>query len=93
MSITTETTVSARSYYEKQGRLAQAVSDLNSGSMLDEATGMPWTREQAINQPAAIQEFIARREREIEALKDALLDVEIMNRTGQLDAFLQERGH
>lgn len=87
-----ETTTEARKYYEAQGRLAQAVSNLNAGSMLDQATAAPWNREDAMNQPAAIQEFIARREAEIEALKDALLDVEVMNRTGELDAFLEERG-
>jgi len=85
----TNTDTAAREYYEAQGRLAQAVSDLNSGSMLDDATLPPWTKEAAYRQPGAIQEFIARREREIVALKDALLDVEIMNRTGQLDAFME----
>lgn len=91
MNTTTKET--AREYYEAQGRLAQAVSDLNSGSMLDQATNIPWTRDDADKQPEAIKEFIARREREIQNLKDALLEVEIMNFTGKLDAFLQESGN
>jgi len=89
----TEIKTEARTYYEAQGRLAQALSDLNSGSMLDEETRMPWTRKAAVIQPSAIKQFIARREAEIEALKDALLDVELMNRTGKLEAFLEDRGN
>ena len=50
---------------------------------------MPWTREDAMAQLPAIRELIARREREIEALKDAVMEVDLGNRFGGLDAYLQ----
>jgi len=76
-------------YYELQATLSQAVSALNTSSLLNQATGMPWTREDAMAQLPAIRELIARREREIEALKDAVMEVDLGNRFGGLDAYLQ----
>jgi len=75
-------------YSELQVTLSQAVSALNTGSSLNPATGIPWTREHAMAQLPAIRELIARREREIEALKDAVMEVDLGNRFGGLDAYL-----
>lgn len=86
---TTTKSPEAIKYYEVQANLSRAVSALNTSSLLSTATGMPWTREEAMAQLPAIQELIARREREIEALKDAMMDVEVGNRFGALEAYLQ----
>ena len=86
---TTTKSPEAIKYYELQTTLSQAVSALNTSSSLNRATGMPWTREEAMAQLPAIRELIARREAEIEALKDAMMDVELGNRFGGLDAYLE----
>lgn len=87
-----DTKTAAREYYDRQAALAKAVSDLNAGSLLDPKVHSPWNRKDAEMQVTAINEFIARREAEIEALKDALLFVESGNLVGKLDAYLEDRG-
>ena len=84
-----ETMTTSKKYYEDQGNLSRAVSALNTSSSLNRATGVPWTREDAMAQLPAIQEIIDRREREIEALKEAMMKVELNNRFGGLDAYLE----
>ncbi len=78
----------ALKYYELQLTLLGAVNALNTGSSLPNATYVPYTREDAMAQLPAIRELIARREREIEALKDAVMEVDLGNRFGGLDAYL-----
>jgi len=76
-------------YYELQATLSQAVSALNTSSSLNRATGMPWTREDAMAQLPAIRELIARREAEIKTLQEAIWQVDKSNAFGGLDAYLQ----
>lgn len=78
----------AINYYELQATLSRAVSALNTSSSLSTATGMPFTRDEAMAQLPAIRELIARREAEIKAVQEAIWQVDKSNAFGGLDAYL-----
>jgi hypothetical protein len=91
METTTQPKLSpeAIKWLDAQQALQKALSEVNTSRGLPSAAGRPWTKEEALAQGPAVQEIIARVEREIAVLKDALLEVDFARRLGYLDAYLE----
>lgn len=80
----------ANQYQEAQAVLSRALNELNVSQSLPAATGAFGSKEEAAEQQEVIRAFIRNRKRAIEALEDALADVDFHNRIGYLENYLEE---